>query len=70
MLAKVYSCAVVGMEGAIVQVEVDTANGLPSMVYAGSDSQHRSPLDGTAGEASGTRARVRFRIRRGSASLL
>ncbi len=35
MLAKVYSCAVVGMEGAIVQVEVDTANGLPSMVVVG-----------------------------------
>jgi hypothetical protein len=27
MLAKVYSCAVVGLEGEIVEVEVDTANG-------------------------------------------
>jgi magnesium chelatase family protein len=35
MLAKVYSCAVLGMEGAIVQVEVDTANGLPSFVVVG-----------------------------------
>jgi magnesium chelatase family protein len=35
MLAKVYSCAVVGMEGAIVQVEVDTANGLPTFVVVG-----------------------------------
>jgi magnesium chelatase family protein len=32
MLAKVYSCAVIGLEAAIVEVEVDTANGLPSIV--------------------------------------
>jgi len=30
MLAKVVSCAVVGLEGAIVQVEVDISPGLPS----------------------------------------
>ncbi len=35
MLAKVYSCAVIGLEGAVVQVEVDTANGLPSFVVVG-----------------------------------
>jgi magnesium chelatase family protein len=35
MLAKVYSCAVVGLEGAIVEVEVDTANGLPSFTIVG-----------------------------------
>jgi magnesium chelatase family protein len=35
MLAKVYSCAVVGLEGAVVQVEVDTANGLPSFTLVG-----------------------------------
>jgi hypothetical protein len=46
MLAKVFSCAVIGLEGAIVEVEVDTANGLPSFVDAGSDSQHGSPLYG------------------------
>jgi len=49
MLAKVYSCAVVGLDGAIV--EVDTANGLPSFVDAGSDSQYRSPVYGEACEA-------------------
>jgi magnesium chelatase family protein len=32
MLAKVYSCAIVGLDGAIVEVEVDTANGLPFFV--------------------------------------
>jgi hypothetical protein len=48
MLAKVYSCAVVGLEGAIVQVEVDTANGLPSFVDVGSDSQYGGSLYGKA----------------------
>ena len=51
MLAKVYSCAVIGLEGAIVEVEVDTANGLPSFVDVGSKSQCRSPVHGKAGEA-------------------
>jgi magnesium chelatase family protein len=35
MLAKVFSCAVIGLDGAIVEVEVDTANGLPSFVVVG-----------------------------------
>ncbi len=35
MLAKVYSCAVIGLDGAVVEVEVDTANGLPSFVVVG-----------------------------------
>jgi magnesium chelatase family protein len=35
MLAKVYACAVIGLEGALVEVEVDTANGLPSFVVVG-----------------------------------
>jgi hypothetical protein len=46
MLATVFSCAVIGLDGAIVEVEVDTANGLPSFVDVGSDSQYRSPLYG------------------------
>ena len=50
MLAKVYSCAVIGLEGAVVEVEVDTANGLPSFVVVGSKSQCRSPAYGKAGE--------------------
>ena len=29
MLARVYSCAVIGLEGVVVEVEVDTADGLP-----------------------------------------
>jgi magnesium chelatase family protein len=31
MLAKVFSCAVIGLEGAIVQVEADISRGLPSL---------------------------------------
>jgi len=35
MLAKVHSCAIVGLEGAIVEVEVDTSRGLPSFTIVG-----------------------------------
>ena len=35
MLARVYSCAVIGLEGVVVEVEVDTSQGLPVMVIVG-----------------------------------
>jgi len=35
MLAKVNSCAVIGLEGAIVEVEVDISSGLPSFTIVG-----------------------------------
>lgn len=35
MLAKVHSCAIVGLEGAIIEVEVDTSRGLPSFTIVG-----------------------------------
>lgn len=35
MLARVYSCAVVGLEGVIVEVEVDYTNGLPAVIIVG-----------------------------------
>jgi magnesium chelatase family protein len=35
MLSKVYSCAVIGLDGVIVEVEVDTGQGLPRMVIVG-----------------------------------
>ena len=35
MLARVNSCAVVGLEGVIVEVEVDTGRGLPGVVIVG-----------------------------------
>jgi magnesium chelatase family protein len=35
MLAKLFSCSVVGLEGRIVEVEVDIAQGLPSFTVVG-----------------------------------
>ena len=35
MLARVFSCAVLGLEGVIVEVEVDFASGLPAIVIVG-----------------------------------
>ena len=35
MLARVFSCAVLGLDGVIVEVEVDLANGLPGVIIVG-----------------------------------
>jgi predicted ATPase with chaperone activity len=35
MLAKVYSSAVIGLEGVLVEVEVDIAQGLPAFTIVG-----------------------------------
>jgi len=35
MLARVFSCAVIGLDGVVVEVEVDTSGGLPKMVIVG-----------------------------------
>src|SRR6266852_1085677 len=35
MLAKVQSCAVIGLEGALVEVEVDLSNGLAAFTIVG-----------------------------------
>ena len=35
MLARVFSCAVIGLDGVIIEVEVDTGQGLPSIVVVG-----------------------------------
>lgn len=35
MLARIYSCAIIGLDGVVVEVEVDTAQGLPAMVIVG-----------------------------------
>ncbi len=35
MLARVHSCAIIGLEGVIVEVEVDTTQGLPAIVIVG-----------------------------------
>jgi hypothetical protein len=50
VLANFYSCTVVGPEAAVVEVEVDRANGLPSFVEVGAQPQRRGPVYGTVGE--------------------
>jgi magnesium chelatase family protein len=35
MLARIFSCAVVGLEGVVIEVEVDFTNGLPGMTIVG-----------------------------------
>jgi hypothetical protein len=35
MLAKVTSCAVVGLDGVLIEVEIDISRGLPSMTIVG-----------------------------------
>jgi len=40
MLARVFSCAVIGLEGVIVEVEVDTTQGLPGIEIPGSIDHH------------------------------
>ena len=35
MLARIYTCAVIGLEGVIVEVEVDSGQGLPGMTIVG-----------------------------------
>ena len=35
MLARIFSCAVIGLEGVVIEVEVDYTNGLPGMTIVG-----------------------------------
>ena len=58
MLAKVYSCAVIGLEGQTVEVEVDISQGLPSFQIVG--------LPDTAVQES--KERVRAAVRNSGAS--
>ncbi|MEM8533506.1 MAG: YifB family Mg chelatase-like AAA ATPase [Chloroflexota bacterium] len=58
MLAKVYSCAVIGLEGILVEVEVDITQGLPAFTVVG--------LGDTAVQES--RERVRAAIRNSGTS--
>lgn len=43
VLAKVNSCAIVGLDGALVDVEVDLSNGQPGFTKAGSETQTKCP---------------------------
>lgn len=53
MLAKVYSCAVIGLDGVLVEVEVDVGAGSPGMVVVG--------LPDTAVQESKERVRAAIR---------
>jgi magnesium chelatase family protein len=53
MLARIYSNAVVGLEGVIVEVEVDTAQGFPGVGLVG--------LPGTAVKESAARVQAAIR---------
>lgn len=39
MLARVLSCAVIGLDGVLVEVEVDSGQGQPGMTIVGSEHQ-------------------------------
>lgn len=55
MLAKVFSCAVIGLEGAIIQVEVDISRRLLSFTILGVTEQEvrgRRPVSSSKGVSS------------------
>ena len=60
MLSKVFSCAVVGLDGMLVEVEVDVGTGNPGVIVVG--------LPDAAVQES--RERVRSAIRRKGTSML
>ena len=35
MLARIFSCGVIGLEGVVIEVEVDTSNGQPKVLIVG-----------------------------------
>ena len=40
MLAKLFSCAIVGLDGGLIEVEVDIAQGLPAFKVIGTKRHH------------------------------
>ena len=40
MFARVYSCAVIGLDGVVVEVEVDTGDGLPGIIIVGTKNRN------------------------------
>ena len=48
MLARVHSCAVIGLDGVVVEVEVDSGQGLPKFIIVGlPDAAVQESLIGT-----------------------
>ena len=58
MLAKVLTCAVVGLEGALVEVEVDIGPGLPAFTIVGLPDAAVQVGEGGIEQPSRTRARI------------
>jgi hypothetical protein len=46
ILSPVFSCSVIGLDGVVVEVEVDTNNGLPGMDILGSKNLKVSLMAG------------------------
>ena len=44
MLARVFSCAINGLDGVVVEVEVDTWQGLPAIIILGTKNHTVSNL--------------------------
>ena len=53
VLAKVFSCAVVGLDGVLVEVEVDVGNGQPGIFVVG-DVRHGSVKRVASGVGEGS----------------
>jgi hypothetical protein len=54
MLAKLYSCAIIGLEGGLIEVEVDIAQGLPAFTMTGIQHHHQAeyaPRSATRGRS-------------------
>jgi magnesium chelatase family protein len=51
MLARVFSCAIFGQDGIVVEVEIDTGQGLPAIMIVG------LPDAGDPGATEGCRSR-------------
>ena len=73
MLARVFSCAVIGLEGVIVEVEVDFASGLPGIVIVGlpdaSVQESRERVQSAVKNSGFTYPRKRFRVNLAPASV-
>ncbi len=53
MLARVRRCAIVGLDGALVDVKVDIGNGQPGFTIVGSETQTKCPVDGCGSRMPG-----------------
>lgn len=69
MLARIFSCAVVGLEGVVIEVEVDYTNGLPGMTIAGYLTPHSREAIAKHKLLPRTQTRISFVFRKLGAGL-